>query len=74
MIGLESTGATFTPVSPVVLTVDHLLQLLVGALTVPFTAGVTALLYLDQRIRREGLDVSLLRAAQDRAAARQRRP
>ena len=39
---------------------------------VPFTAGVTALLYLDQRIRREGLDGALVRAAQARAAARTR--
>jgi hypothetical protein len=49
---------------------DHLTSFLIGAITTPFTAGVTALLYLDQRIRREGLDVSLLRAAQERAAAR----
>ncbi|WP_256840912.1 glycerophosphoryl diester phosphodiesterase membrane domain-containing protein [Ornithinimicrobium cryptoxanthini] len=49
---------------------DHLLSFIVGAVTTPFTAGVTALLYLDQRMRREGLDVSLLRAAQERAAAR----
>ena len=47
-------------------------QLLVQAFVIPFTAGVTALLYLDQRMRREGLDVSLYRAAQARAAARQR--
>lgn len=49
---------------------DHLLSFIVGAITTPFTAGVTALLYLDLRMRREGLDVSLLRAAQERAAAR----
>ncbi|WP_109474193.1 DUF3824 domain-containing protein [Ornithinimicrobium cavernae] len=50
--------------------VDHLSTFLVGAVVTPFTAGVTALLYLDQRIRREGLDVGLVRAAQERAAAR----
>ena len=49
---------------------DHLSTFLVSAITTPFTAGVTALLYLDQRIRREGLDVGLVRAAQERAAAR----
>jgi hypothetical protein len=32
-------------------------------LTQPFTAGVVALLYIDQRIRREALDLSLARAA-----------
>ncbi|MEU8955784.1 hypothetical protein AB0C93_15920 [Streptomyces sp. NPDC048518] len=32
-------------------------------LTFPITAGVTVLLYVDQRIRREGLDLELARAA-----------
>ena len=32
-------------------------------LTFPVTAGVTVLLYLDQRIRRESLDIELTRAA-----------
>lgn len=50
--------------------IDHLSTFLIGAIVTPFTAGVTALLYLDQRMRREGLDVGLVRAAQDRAAAR----
>ena len=39
--------------------------LVTGALTTPFTAGVDALLYVDQRIRREGFDVQLIAAAQD---------
>ena len=29
----------------------------------PFTAAVTALLYIDLRMRREGLDVELIRAS-----------
>ncbi|MGQ0632022.1 MAG: glycerophosphoryl diester phosphodiesterase membrane domain-containing protein [Sporichthyaceae bacterium] len=33
-----------------------------GAITYPFTAGVTALLYLDLRMRREALDLTLRRA------------
>ena len=41
--------------------------LVTGALTTPFTAGVDALLYVDQRIRREGFDVQLIAAAQDDA-------
>lgn len=49
---------------------QHLLQLVINAVATPFTAGVTALLYLDQRMRREGLDVTLIQAAQERAAAR----
>jgi hypothetical protein len=42
--------------------------LITGALTTPFTAGVDALLYVDQRIRREGFDVQLITAAQEDAA------
>ncbi len=34
-----------------------------GTLTAPFTAGVTGLLYVDQRIRREELGAALARAA-----------
>ncbi len=36
--------------------------LVAGALTTPFTAGVDAMLYVDQRIRREALDVALIAA------------
>ena len=32
-------------------------------ITFPITAGVTVLLYIDQRIRREALDLELARAA-----------
>lgn len=34
-----------------------------SAVALPITAGVTALLYMDQRIRRESLDIELARAA-----------
>lgn len=34
-----------------------------GALTYPFTAGVAALLYIDLRMRREALDITLVRSA-----------
>lgn len=51
--------------------VSHLGQLLSGALTTPFVAGVTGLLYIDRRIRLEGLDVTLIRAAQADATSRQ---
>ncbi len=34
-----------------------------GTLTAPFTAGVTALLYIDRRMRIEGLDLELARSA-----------
>lgn len=49
---------------------QHLAQFLVGLIITPFTAGVTALLYLDQRIRREALDITMQQAATQRAAER----
>ena len=35
-----------------------------GAIFYPFQASVTALLYIDLRMRREGLDVELIRASE----------
>jgi Membrane domain of glycerophosphoryl diester phosphodiesterase len=39
-------------------------QVVAGAVFYPFAAAVTTLLYIDVRMRREGLDVELLRAAE----------
>ncbi|MEH0111046.1 glycerophosphoryl diester phosphodiesterase membrane domain-containing protein [Tersicoccus sp. MR15.9] len=44
------------------------LSTLAGALSTVFTVGVTALLYVDLRMRREGLDMALM-AEHDRLAA-----
>jgi hypothetical protein len=44
-------------------------SLIAGALTTPFSAGVDALLTVDSRIRREGLDVQLIHASQHGGAA-----
>lgn len=41
-------------------TVANVGQVLSGAVAYPFSAAVTALLYLDLRMRREGLDVRLM--------------
>ena len=41
--------------------------IIVGAVTTPFSAGVSALLYLDQRIRKEGYDVELIAASEHSA-------
>ncbi|WP_406462766.1 glycerophosphoryl diester phosphodiesterase membrane domain-containing protein [Streptomyces sp. NBC_00111] len=38
-------------------------EVVISTLAYPFTAGVMALLYVDQRIRREALDLDLARAA-----------
>jgi len=42
-----------------------LLSALLSALVTPFLAAVTALLYVDIRMRKEGLDVELIRAVGD---------
>ena len=42
---------------------------LANTLTLPFTAGVTALLYIDCRMRTEALDVTLARAAAENPPA-----
>ena len=42
----------------------YLSQIVVGAVTTPFTSAVVALQYVDQRIRKEGLDVHLIAASQ----------
>ncbi|MEP7192604.1 MAG: hypothetical protein ABI903_07040 [Actinomycetota bacterium] len=44
--------------------VSHLSALLTGAITTPFVAAVTGLLYIDRRMRTEALDVVLIRASQ----------
>jgi hypothetical protein len=59
-------GADLT--SPAVIFTTTLVSGLVQAISTVFLAGVVALLYIDLRIRREGLDVELARAAE--AAAR----
>ena len=43
--------------------------IVVGAVTSPFQSGVMALLYLDERIRKEGYDVQLIAAAQSGSPA-----
>jgi hypothetical protein len=79
IIAMIIQGVLAVPVALVTGTVDpsgtgvasslttHAMNLVVGALTTPFTAGVGCLLYLDQRIRREALDVTLARTAQQDA-------
>ena len=42
---------------------------LANAITLPFVAGVVALLYIDSRMRTEALDVTLVRAATENPAA-----
>ena len=51
--------------SPVYLIGTTIAQIVAAALTTPFTAAVIALLYIDVRMRTEGLDLELARAAQE---------
>ncbi|KOG62329.1 membrane protein [Streptomyces griseoflavus] len=55
----EGTGGT----SWTFLIVLGIGSVITSAVTYPISAGVTALLYMDQRIRREALDLELARAA-----------
>uniref|UniRef100_UPI002028A56B DUF7544 domain-containing protein n=1 Tax=Actinotalea sp. C106 TaxID=2908644 RepID=UPI002028A56B len=50
------------------LAITAVAAILASVLTTPFLASVVALLYIDLRIRREGLDVELARAAESAAA------
>lgn len=45
-----------------------LAQIVAGTVTAPFTSGVVSLLYIDRRMRAEGLDVTLAQAAAAQAA------
>jgi mannose/fructose/N-acetylgalactosamine-specific phosphotransferase system component IID len=56
----ESVGSAFMVIA---LGASIVGSLVAGVLTQPFVAAVTALLYVDARIRREGFDLALVRAA-----------
>lgn len=62
---LLGTGLAFGIQAAWVLTVVQSVNVLIqSVLTTPFMAGVDSLLYVDQRIRREGLDMQLIQQAQ----------
>lgn len=56
-----STGTGFVVAQALV---QQVASAAAGAVFYPFQAAVTALLYIDLRMRREGLDVELIRAAE----------
>jgi hypothetical protein len=56
------------PFGPLALGLNAVATIIASVLTTPFTAAVVALLYIDLRIRREGLDVEPTRAAETAAA------
>jgi hypothetical protein len=59
-----ATGTT-SAFAPLPLLVTSIGSVIAGTLTTPFQAGVTGLLYIDQRMRREGFDIELQRAARE---------
>lgn len=65
--GLSAVGALALVAGPeaqaITLGVTSFASSVLSAVILPFTAAVTALLYIDQRMRYEGLDVELRRAA-----------
>ncbi|MEU6646593.1 hypothetical protein ABZ863_29160 [Saccharomonospora sp. NPDC046836] len=61
---LAGAGDIGTAASATELLIGELGYALAQTITVPFVSGVTALLYIDQRMRREGLDIELARAAE----------
>lgn len=67
-IPFELAGGGFSLTEPGQLTTTYLVLSSIGAIVAgtiaqPFAAGVSALLYIDQRMRREGLDIELARSA-----------
>ncbi|WP_049580197.1 DUF7544 domain-containing protein, partial [Streptomyces sp. SBT349] len=56
-------GGSLTDMSWTYLAISGIGAVIASAITLPISAGVTALLYIDQRIRREALDIELARAA-----------
>lgn len=64
-LSLGSPHPTAAPIGPGALTVTVLFSLVANVLTQPFVAAVTALLYVDRRMRAEGLDLALAAAARE---------
>lgn len=64
---VSGDGGSFTSMSAAVswssLIINGVGAVIASTVALPLSAGITALLYLDQRIRREALDLELARAA-----------
>ena len=66
----SGNGSDFNPYDVVPLLITSVGTIAAAAITWPFTAVATALLYVDRRMRREGLDIELTRAAASRTDPR----
>jgi hypothetical protein len=60
----NATGTDFSAGSLILLAIGRIIS---GTLTIPISAGISALLYVDQRMRREGLDLTLAQAAREQS-------
>lgn len=60
-----SAAGQTNPYAPLPLLITSIGTVVGATLTTPFQAGVTGLLYIDQRMRREGFDIELQRAARE---------
>lgn len=61
--GVGTATGQSNPFAPLPLLVTSIGAVIAATLTTPFQAGVTGLLYIDARMRREGFDLELQRAA-----------
>ncbi|HEX8496104.1 MAG TPA: hypothetical protein VF661_02825 [Actinomycetales bacterium] len=59
-----SSAADMAPTLIITTVAGNIGTVIASTVSAPFSAAVTALLYIDLRIRREGLDVALARAAE----------
>lgn len=67
-LGFAAAGSFLTNLFMWQAIIQGLTAIVVGALTTPFIAGVDALLFVDARIRQEGLDVQLMQATSEGSA------
>ncbi|MFI6446065.1 hypothetical protein [Kitasatospora sp. NPDC050543] len=56
-------GASALELPPIALLLNAIGGTVAGTITIPVSAAISVLLYVDQRIRREALDIELARAA-----------
>jgi hypothetical protein len=64
--GFEDVDAPFSMAALVITSIGAIIA---TTITLPFAAAISVLLYIDQRMRREGLDLELQRAAAPAGAA-----
>ncbi|ALG07396.1 hypothetical protein [Kibdelosporangium phytohabitans] len=59
----NATGVGLAPDFEVAMLLTAIAGIIAQTITMPFTAGVTTLIYVDRRMRREGMDIELARQA-----------